>query len=99
MKKRRKPLDWDPDIEERSHEDNLFEDSAFILGTRSAANALAATSIFGMLQNDIDAESSYAQRCPKCERHMLVRVRPGDPKSPWRCNHCGNDSDEFGNKL
>ena len=77
----------------------MAEEMASLIHPRTRAQAYAAASIFGMLQNDIQAESSYAQRCPECDRHTLVRVRPGDPKSPWLCNHCGNDEDEFGNKL
>ena len=88
-RRKRKPLDWDPDI----HDDDFMETGKFQSRTH------AALGLFGLFKKSIDAENAYAQRCPKCDRHTLVRVRMGDPKSPWICNHCGNDADEFGNKL
>lgn len=99
MKRKRKRLDWDPEIEERPHQETMAEEMSSLIHPRTRAQGYAAASVLGLILNDIDAESTYAQRCPKCDHHTLVRVQPGDPKSPWLCNHCGNDSDEFGNKL
>ena len=99
MGRKRKRLDWDPDIEEHPHQETVLEEMASLIHPRARAQIYAAASVFGLIQNDIAAESTYAQRCRKCDRHTLVRVRMGDPKSPWKCNHCGNDEDEFGNKL
>lgn len=85
--------------EDRFDEETVFEQQASLIPYRYKSSIYSAIGIFGLFKNDIDAESTYAQRCPKCDRHTLVRVRAGDPKSPWKCNRCGNDSDEFGNKL
>lgn len=102
MKRKRKKKDWNPDIEERAdpfRPETVAEEMASLIHPRTRAQGYAAASIFGMLANDIEAEDAYAVRCPKCDHHTLVRLRPGDPKSPWQCNTCGNDADEFGNKL
>ena len=89
MKRRRKRLDWNPDL----HDDDPME-----VG-RYQNRIAAAAGLYGLFKKSIDAEDAYAQHCPKCDRHTLVRIRPGDKKSPWKCNSCGNDSDEIGNRL
>lgn len=99
MKQKRRRLDWNPDIEERPHQETMDEEMLSLVHPHIRSRFLAAASVFGLFQNDIQAETAYAQRCPKCDHHSLVREQPGDPKSPWRCNRCGNDADEFGNKL
>ncbi len=100
--RKHKQLDWDPLIEEGRdprQQETAADEAASLLAPSIRGRAYAAASVFGLFMNDINAEGAYAQRCPKCGRRTLVRVRAGDPKSPWKCTRCGNDSDEFGNKL
>lgn len=56
-----------------------------------------------LFKKSTDAESAVVQRCPKCNHHTFRKVRPEDKESPgdsnWLCSRCGNDTDEFGNKL
>ena len=105
MKKRkhREPLDWSRSIEEHPHQETVAEEMASLIPPRIKNEAYAAAGICGLFMNDIEAEDAYVQRCPKCGHRSLRRVRPEDKKSPgdsnWRCFECGNDCDEFGNKL
>lgn len=105
MKKRRhrEPLDWSRSTEEHPHQETMAEEMASLIHPRARGQIYAAASILGLVMNDIDAEEGYVQRCPKCRHRSLRRVRPEDKASPedstWRCFECGNDADEFGNKL
>ena len=85
------------------HQDDVNDELESFMPQRTRNLSYALASIFGMMQNDVDAESAGIQRCPKCDHHSLRRLRP-DQKSPvdpanWRCTRCGNSDDEFGNPL
>ncbi|MDF7808605.1 hypothetical protein P4E94_14240 [Pontiellaceae bacterium B12219] len=60
----------------------MGEEMASLIHPRARGTLYAAASVFGPFQNDINAESTYAHRCPKCDHHTLVRLRPHDQKSP-----------------
>ena len=63
----------------------------------------AAVGLYGLFKNDLDAETATVRRCPKCNHHTFHKVHPDDKASAedrnWSCSSCGNDTDEFGNKL
>ncbi len=99
MKKRREKLDWHRSIEERGDlAGALFPRQHGISGA-----AFAAASVAGLIQNDIDSENAVVQRCPKCNHHTFRKLRPEEKESAdssnWCCTRCGNETDEFGNKL
>ena len=55
-----------------------------------------------LMMNDSGKESVITQRCPKCGKRTLRKLKMDDKRfgsSKWLCAHCGNDEDEFGNKL
>lgn len=95
----REKLDWHRSIEERGE----FTGAFFPLPNRITGAALAASSVLGLIQKDIDSENAMVQRCPKCNHHTFRKLRPGEKTDPdgsnWRCSRCGNETDEFGNKL
>ena len=68
-----------------------------------ASEGMAAMGLYGLLRNDLDAETATVRRCPKCNHHTFYNVHPDDKisveDSNWLCSRCGNDTDEFGNKL
>jgi hypothetical protein len=102
-KRSREKLDWRKSIEEHPHQETAAEEMASLVSPRIRNPFYAAASIFGMIQNDIKAESAAVQRCPKCNHHSFRRLKPSEKgvadDSNWRCFRCGNDTDEFGNKL
>jgi DNA-directed RNA polymerase subunit RPC12/RpoP len=69
----------------------------------SEKNALAAVGLFGLFKKSMDMENATVQRCPKCQHHSFYKVQACEKKTPddsnWLCSRCGNDADEFGNKL
>ncbi|MCK4564735.1 MAG: hypothetical protein KAU94_08685 [Verrucomicrobia bacterium] len=64
---------------------------------------MAAVGLYGLFKNDLDAETATVRRCPKCNHRTFHKSHPDDKQSSkdsnWLCSHCGNDADEFGNKL
>lgn len=56
-----------------------------------------------LMMNDTSSASARIQRCPKCGKRSLCKRKPEDKQfsadSNWICSQCGNDTDEFGNKL
>ncbi len=54
-----------------------------------------------LFMNSTGAEESSAQRCPNCGRNTLRRKKKDQFSNSkgWKCTECGNDKDEFGNKL
>ena len=103
MGSKREQQDWRRSVEEHKHQEDAFEEMASLVHPRARATAYAVASVFGLIQNDIAAAESPVQRCPKCNHHSFRRIRPQDKASPedsnWVCPRCGNDTDEFGNKL
>lgn len=105
MKKKRdkEQLDWRRSIEEHPRQETAADEMSSLIPARIRGQIYAATSVLGLVMNDIEAEEGHVQRCPKCQHHSLRRVRPENKESPgdsnWRCFECGNDADEFGNKL
>ncbi len=105
MKKKHKGerLDWSRSIEEHPHQETVAEETASLIHPRIRIPAYAAASVVGLVLNDVNAEEGYVRRCPECRHRSLRNVRAEDKKSPedanWRCFECGNDADEFGNKL
>ncbi len=102
-KRHREPLDWSRAIEEHAEQETVAEEMMSLLPPRIHGRVVAGAGIYGLLRNDIDADEGFVQRCPKCRHRSLRRIRPEDKQSPdesnWRCFECGNDCDEFGNKL
>jgi ssDNA-binding Zn-finger/Zn-ribbon topoisomerase 1 len=66
-----------------------------------ALTILAIVGAAGLFGTSIRAEESRAQRCPKCGRKRMVKKKkdPFSKSAGWECTSCGNDKDEFGNKL
>ncbi len=87
----------------RRHQPDVFEEMESLVPPRIRNRAYALAAVFGMFQNDIDAEAATLQRCPKCDHHSFRRLRPDEKvsadSSNWRCTRCGNTTDEFGNAL
>ena len=55
-----------------------------------------------LMMNDSGKESVLTQRCPKCGKRALRKLQKDNKQfgtSKWLCANCGNDEDEFGNKL
>ena len=55
-----------------------------------------------LLMNSSVKEEALTQKCPKCKKRTFHRLKPSDPRystSKWKCSNCGNDEDEFGNKI
>jgi DNA-directed RNA polymerase subunit RPC12/RpoP len=100
-KRNRERLDWSRSIEEHPHQETAAEEMASLIHPRIRYRLYAAASVLGLVANDINAEEGYVQRCPKCRHRSLRKVRTEDKESyaNWRCFECGNDTDEFGNKL
>jgi predicted RNA-binding Zn-ribbon protein involved in translation (DUF1610 family) len=103
QRRKREPKDWRESIEDHPHQETAAEEMASLVHPGIRSRAYAGLSVFGLISNDIDAEVTGVQRCPKCGHHSLSRLRRQDKQSPgdsnWRCTRCGNDTDEFGNKL
>ncbi len=62
---------------------------------------MALIGVGALFMNDSTPARQLAERCPKCGAKGLVR-RPGSSsaaESRRVCARCGNDEDEFGNKL
>ena len=51
-----------------------------------------------LISADSGVERAAAQRCPKCRKKTLRR-KNNSTFNKWECTSCGNDEDEFGNKL
>ena len=105
MKKKhdKEPLDWSRSIEEHPHQETMTEEMASLIHPRVRGQIYAAAAICGLIKNDIESEEGAVQRCPKCRHRSLRKLRPEEKKASgdgdWRCFECGNDADEFGNKL
>lgn len=84
-------------------QETVAEQMLSLIHPRIRGEAFAAAAVYELIKNDIDAEEGFVQRCPKCGHHSLRRLKPAQKASPddshWRCFECGNDCDEFGNKL
>lgn len=57
-----------------------------------------------LLLNDAGKDEAQTQKCPKCKKRTLHRLKKTKDDqfsrgSNWKCANCGNDEDEFGNKL
>jgi predicted RNA-binding Zn-ribbon protein involved in translation (DUF1610 family) len=55
-----------------------------------------------LMMNDSGKAEAITQRCPKCGKRTLRKLKKDDARfstSKWLCANCGNDEDEFGNKL
>ncbi len=102
-RKHREPLDWSRSIEDHPHQETMAEEMLSLIHPRTRSRAYAAGAIFELIQNDIEADEGFVQRCPKCHHRSLRKLRPEEKTSAadsnWRCFECGNDCDEFGNKL
>ena len=51
---------------------------------------------------DIGKEDVNLKRCFKCGNRRLRKLKKDDKQfstSKWKCTSCGNNEDEFGNKL
>ena len=81
-KRNRKRLDWSRSIEEHPHQETAAEEMASLIHPRIRAQVYAAASVLGLVMHDINAEEGYIQRCPKCHRRSLRKVRTEDKKSP-----------------
>ena len=96
-------MDWRKSIEEHPHQETMDEELLSLLPRRAQAPLRVGTAIYGLMQNDIAADEGAVQRCPKCRHRSLRKLRPEEKTSPadsnWRCFECGNDCDEFGNRL
>jgi len=58
--------------------------------------------VAALFMNDNAKAQALIQKCPKCGRRSLRKLKKDDPRystSKWKCSSCGNDEDEFGNKL
>ena len=85
------------------HQEDVFDQMESLAPARMRNEVYAAAAVFGMIQNDIAAETATVQRCPKCNHHSFRRLRVEEKESAaasnWRCTRCGNETDEFGNVL
>ena len=102
-KRNRERLDWRKSIEEHPHQETAAEEMASLVPPRIRGPLYTAAAIYGLIKNDIESEEGTVQRCPKCRHRSLRKLRPEEKKASgdgdWRCFACGNDADEFGNKL
>jgi len=64
---------------------------------------MACIGIAALFMKDVSSGSALIRRCPKCGKRTLCKRNPEDKGPPsdsgWVCSRCGNDADEFGNKL
>ena len=56
-----------------------------------------------LVLKDVFSDEARLRRCPRCGKRPPRKARSAGKKSPfdntWVCSRCGNDADEFGNKL
>ena len=102
-KRHRKRLDWRKSVEYHSQPETADEQMLSLLPRRIYGYVATGSAIAGLVQNDVNMEQGFVQRCPKCRHRSLRRIHAEDKRSPddsdWLCFECGNDCDEFGNKL
>lgn len=62
---------------------------------------MAMIGVGALFMSGTSASEAPVQRCPKCRRIALRKYKAGShtASAGWKCTECGNDRDEFGNRL
>jgi predicted RNA-binding Zn-ribbon protein involved in translation (DUF1610 family) len=90
---------WFDSPKDPLYQETVDEEIASLVSPRIRRTAEAACGMLEIMQE----KPMNEQRCPKCGHHSFRRVKDSEKENPddsnWRCVRCGNDTDEFGNKL